>query len=87
MFNQLIKQLKDYELQSIDSLSNKFIAESEARKVARDLRWSKIKCFQITCERCKKKNGESRINRGSEFHAVGAQTGKARWPMHVRVRG
>ena len=32
MFNQSIKQLKDYELQSIDSLSNKSIAESEARK-------------------------------------------------------
>ena len=30
MFNQSIKQLKDYELQSIDSLSNKSIAESEA---------------------------------------------------------
>ena len=30
MFNQSIKQLKDYELQSIDNLSNKSIAESEA---------------------------------------------------------
>ena len=32
-----IKQIKDYELQSIDSLSNKSVAESEARNVARDL--------------------------------------------------
>ena len=31
MFNQSIKQVKDYELQSIDSLSNKSIAESEAQ--------------------------------------------------------
>ena len=54
VFNQSIKQVKDYELQSIDILSNKSIAESEARKVARDLRWSKIKCFQITFERCKR---------------------------------
>ena len=29
----------------------------------------------------------SRIDRGSEFHMVGTQTWKARWPMHVRVRG
>ena len=83
--NQLLKQIKDYELQSIDSLSNKSIAESEARKVARDLRWSEIKCFQITFERCKR--WENRIDRGSEFHTVGAQTRKAHWPMHVRVRG
>ena len=33
MFNQSIKQIKDYELQSIDSLSNKSIAESEAHSV------------------------------------------------------
>ena len=33
VFNQSIKQVKDYELQSIDSLSNKSIAESEARSI------------------------------------------------------
>ena len=32
MFNKSIKKLRDYELQSIDSLNNKSIAESEARK-------------------------------------------------------
>ena len=38
VFNQSIKQLKDYELKSIDSLSNKSIAESEAQEV-RCLQW------------------------------------------------
>ena len=53
VFNESIKQLRDYKLQSIDSLNNKSIAESKARKVAWVLRKSKIKCFQITFERCK----------------------------------
>ena len=30
--------------------------------------------------------GKSRIDNGSEFHTLGAQTRKARLPMHVRVR-
>ena len=38
----------------------KSIAESEARKVARDLRRSKVKCFQITFERCDWGSGEDR---------------------------
>ena len=35
IFNKSIKQVRDYELQSIDSLNNKSIAESETRKVSR----------------------------------------------------
>ena len=43
-----INQLRNYELQSIDSLNKQIYSRIWGQKVARDLRRSKVKYFQIT---------------------------------------